>query len=595
MSKYYTDIYDFIISSETNYAKEVKLPSGKMWGMKHHINRSVVYRDSDLVDDKNRMTPVKNITRPNLNLQYRTEDIDVKDVQIYVENQDKFHLSFLIKKYHDDVFVIENDLETFFDQLNQSRIDFGGGLSKKLADARECVPLESIVFCDQRDILSRPIGLKHSYAPDELLDMGKRGWGETSNGATVSLKELLMLSRDNQRQDVSEGDIEIYEVHGNVPKRFADATDDSGEYESRIFICAFYQKKDSTSKQGVILYTAVEEKSPFKLIKRDPIYGRALGFGGAEEIFEDQVWTNYAQIRKLQMMDSASKTLLQTTDPNFTNRNNTDDMDNNEVLVLADGKTLSQVDTFPRNFRLFDNFVVELEEHAKNMSAAQDPIQGKPPTAGTPFSSLQAQIQQSMGLHDYRRGQFAKHIEEIYVQDYLPMIRKNLTKGAKFLSELTVDELQTVAEKIATNKSNEFVKERILQGELVTEEEIEAHKEKTKEDFKRKGSKHFIEILKGELDNAMLGVKVSVAGKSKDLGKAMAIIEGVMRFAMANPEGFMTVMQIPGMATGYNQIIEYAGLSPVNFSGVDKMLEQMRLQQQQAKQAPPEPVAPAMV
>src|SRR3990167_7456826 len=215
MSKYYTDIYDFIISSETNYSKEVKLPSGKMWGMKDHINRSTVYRDSDLVDEKSRMTPVKNITRPILNLQYRTEDIDVKDVQIYVENAEKYHLSFLIKKYHDDVFVIENDLETFFDQLNQSRIDYGGGLSKKLSDGRENVPLQSIVFCDQRDILSRPIGLKHSYAPDELLEMGKRGWGEEKNGATVTLKDLLILSRENQRQDVSEGDIEVYEVHGN--------------------------------------------------------------------------------------------------------------------------------------------------------------------------------------------------------------------------------------------------------------------------------------------------------------------------------------------------------------------------------------------
>ena len=62
---------------------------------------------------KNDYKPVKNITRPILNLQHRTEDIELKDVQIYVNDADKYHLSFLVKKYHDDVFVQENDLDTF--------------------------------------------------------------------------------------------------------------------------------------------------------------------------------------------------------------------------------------------------------------------------------------------------------------------------------------------------------------------------------------------------------------------------------------------------------------------------------------------------
>ncbi len=594
------DIFGFIRSQEANYKRPVPV-GNKDWSMKDHIERSTLYRDSDIVGTKTKFTFIKNITRPILNLQYRTEDIDVKDVQIYVDDKDKYHLSFLVKKYHDDVFVQENDLDTFFDQINQSRVDYGGGLSKRLTKGREWVPWQSIAFCDQTDFLAGPKGIKHYYSPDQLLDMEKRGWGEEKNGATVSLKELIRLSREEKKDNNTEGStastpgryIEIYEVHGNLPKRYADRSDDSGEYETRMFIVAFYQKKTADANKGVILYTAPETSDPFKLAKRGVgTFGRALDFGGAEEIFDDQLGTNYAEILKVQMLDSASKTVLGATGPNSTTlatKNNTNNLENNEILDLGEGD-LKQIDTFPRNFRLFDNYSLEKHEHAKDMGAAQDPIQGKSPNAGTPFASLQAQIQQGMGLHDYRRGIFAKHIEEIYKDDYIPQIIKGLTAGKTFLSELTLEELQYVTDCIVRNKKNEKIKEMVLKGEEPTKEAMDLFEQVTREEFKQKGSKHFIEILKGEMKDIKLSVKVNVAGKQKDLGRAMDVVVNIFRFAMSNPQGFMATMQIPGMAASFNQIIEYAGLSPVDFSDMSKAQEMM--QQTEPQQALPTPVTP---
>src|SRR3990167_11001020 len=112
------DIFQFVRTQESNYQRPIPV-GNKEWSMKDHIERSTLYRDSDIVGPKTKFTAIKNITRPILNLQYRTEDIDVKDVQIYVDDKEKYHLSFLVKKYHDDVFVVENDLDTFFDKLNQ--------------------------------------------------------------------------------------------------------------------------------------------------------------------------------------------------------------------------------------------------------------------------------------------------------------------------------------------------------------------------------------------------------------------------------------------------------------------------------------------
>ncbi len=574
----YQDIFTYITSQESSYKLPIQLPGNWSWGMKEHVETSYLYNNSQLTTGKDEFKPVKNITRPILNLQHRTEDVELKDVQIYVDDPDHYHLSFLVKKYHDDVFVIENDLDTFFDELNVSRIDYGGGLSKQLnRPAPEVVQLQSIAFCDQTDILSGPIGIKHFFSPDQLMEMGKVGWGNTENGASASLEDVITLSREgkkeNQNDTISDTPgryIEVYEVHGNFPKRFLDPDDQSGLFNSQLHIVCFYQKSDGT-RGNITLYRAEEKVSPFKLIKRDPVYGRALGFGGAEELFEAQVWTNYDMIRTQDMLDAASKTILKTTDPLLATKNKVRDMENLEVIELTAGTDISQIDTFPRNLQVFENHMVMLETHAKEMGGAQDPLQGKEPSAGTPFASLNAQIQQGLGLHEYRRGQFAKHIEEIYYDWIIPHIQKQITKGAKFLSQLSLDELQYVTECIVRTQANQRVKDMVLAGEDVTPEEVDLFKQLIKDDLKKKGNKYFIEILEGEFRDVPLAVKVSVSGKSKNLAAMTDKITNIFRFAFSNPQGFAQVMQIPGMSKIFNEILEFSGLSPADFSDLNNM------------------------
>lgn len=597
------NIFGYIQSMEAQY-KTARIPLNDSWdwNMKEHITLSELYKHSQLKTGKNDYKPVKNITRPILNLQYRTEDIDVKDVQIYVDDPKRHHLSFLVKKYHDDVFVQENDLDTYFDELNVSRIDFGAGLSKKLNKPRpEIVPLQSIAFCDQTDILSGPIGIKHFFSPDQLLDMADRGWGKKENGATASLEETIQLSREDKKEDrdgrVAQTPgryIEVYEVHGNLPKRYNDPMDTSGKYETRLWIVCFYQKKGHDDKQGIILYTKPETESPFKLVKRDPVHGRALGFGGTEELFESQVWVNYDMIRMQEMLDAAAKTILGAVGPNSSNiaqRNRVKDMENMQIIDLGVDTDLKQIDTYPRNLKLFENSIAQWEAHAQQMGAANDAIMGEPPTAGTPFKLQELVTAESHGLHEYRRGQFAKHLEEIYRDWIIPHIQKKITEGSKFLSELSVDEIQYVLDAVIECESNKMVMDRILNGELITPEEREIHRQMIREDFKKKGNKHFIEILKDEFRDVPLAVKVSVAGKSKNLAAMTDKIVNIFRFAFSNPQGFAQVMQIPGMAKSFNDILEFSGLHPADFSGIDKLAQPpQEPQQPQAGQPVPSPI-----
>jgi hypothetical protein len=593
-------IFDYIQSEEKRY-QTGKIPLNEHWdwNMRDHITLTELYMNAQLKNGKTDWTPVKNITLPILNLQHRTEDIDVNDVQIYVDDPEKYHLSFLIKKYHDDVFVPQNKLDDFFDSLNISRIDYGAGLSKKLSGpCPEVVPLQTIAFCDQTDILSGPIGIKHFFSPDQLLDMADRGWGSKANGADCSLEDLIRMSRAEKKDDI-DGRIsqtpgryiEIYEVHGNLPKRFSNPHDESEKYETRLWIVAFYQKKDKPERGGVVLYSAPETESPFKIIKRDPIHGRALGRGAGEELFEPQVWVTYDMIRIQDMLNAASKTILITNDPGLSKKHPTGlkNLENLELLDEMQGGNTRQLDTFPRNLQLFEKSVIDWEEHAKNIGAAQDPVQGKEPTAGTPFKSLEEQIRQGMGLHEYRRKQYAKHLEEIYIDWIIPHIAKEITKGAKFLSELSMKELQFVTDRVVDNEVHRIIKEKIINGDDLSQEIEEELRTMVKERFAKKGTKHFIEILKGEFKNVPLGVKVSVAG-SKQLSQMVDKLVNLMRFAFSNPMGFAQVMQIPGMSESWNRIMEFSGLSQVDFSGMDTFVKKIQeTEQQSAQMAQPKP------
>lgn len=574
--KKYKDIVDLIVGEEAAFTEEIDI-NGWQWNFKDHIKTSFYYKHGRLLNGNDENTPVKNITRPILNLQYRAEDIDVKDIVLYVDDPDSYHLSFLVKKYHDDVFVVENDLDTFLDEWKESKIDYGVGLIKKGQFARpEVVDLQSIAFCDQTDMLKGPLAFKHYYNPAELKDMEAVGWGSEANGATGTIDDLIAMSENAIQYDKTEGTesktpgnyIEIYEVHGVLPESFL--TDQpSTKYKRQFQIVGLYKNKN-LKKEGVVLFRKEQKVSQLKTALRDKVFSRCAGFGGAEELFEPQVWTNYSVIRQKDMLDAASKVILKSVGTDVKSRypQGLKNMDNLDIVELNAGEDLQQVDTTPRSLQLFDNFEQRLKEHAQETGSAFDPLLGKDAPSGTPFRAQERQVFEGKGIHEYRRGKFAKDVEWVYQNWIIPHIVDEITKGTRFLSELTTEEMQYVADRLVENQAKRFVIEKLFSLQVVTKQDVEFLKAQVREDFMKGGNKRFLEILKGEFKKKPVRVKVNVAGKQKDLSLMTDKLVNIFRQIIANPQGFQQVMQIPEMAKTFNDILEYSGLTPVYYSGV---------------------------
>jgi len=279
--------------------------------------------------------------------------------------------------------------------------------------------------------------------------------------------------------------------------------------------------------------------------------------------YQPQVWINYDSIRMKSLLDEAARIIYKTTDASFASRNKTYDLETGEILVLADGKDLAQVDNFPRNQAAFTRDVESWEAHARQMSGASEAILGESPSAGTPFKLQELVAAEAHSLHEYRKGKLATFLDQIYQDWIVPHISREITKGHEFLAELELDELQEISDTISTNQANQMAKERILNGQQILPEEMELFKQEARENFMKKGNKRFIKILEKEFKRSPISVKVNIVGKQKDLPGKVDKLVNIFRQIVANPQ----VLQSPPMAKLFNQILEFSGLNPIDFSG----------------------------
>lgn len=586
MQGYPDTIFDFIIQSEGQYnTGEVQVAENWPFQMKEHLLVSFLFKHGKFWSVTNSLQykqPFRNIILPILRLRYRAEDIDVKDIVFYVEDQQKQHLSFLIKKYWDDVFSIENDIDYFIDRAKEEKIDYGGCLVKKGKDAvPEVISLHQIAFCDQTDILSSPIGLKFNFSPSKLREKEALGWGNKANGADVTIEELIYLATDNKDVAALQGEqnkvigknIEVYVVRGSLPESYLNGKGDT--VINQVQIVAFYH--DKSGKKGVTLFKKKDIENVYKFHNPEEIFGRALGFGGVEELFDSQIWTNFAEIAKKDLLKAASKIIPWTTDPALTSRQKINDMENMEWISLEEGKQIGLVPTGSPNIALFTQSLTEWENHARDLGGASDPLLGKQPPAGTPFRLQERVVFEGKGLHEYRKGKYAKFLEEVLRDWVIPQMRKDILKGKKFLATLSTDEMQIISEQIAENRANKEIIEDVLNGKPLRDKE--ALKQKFMAEFRKRGNKKWIEILRDDFKDVEIKIKINIAGKQKDLVAMTDKIVNILRFVFSNPQGFQQVMQMPGMAKAFNDILEFSGLSPVDFAGFQATLPALAEQQ----------------
>lgn len=574
VSEKFLDIYEYVLTEETDFkTRKIPLASNYHWGMFEHIDRSYHLLNSQFTKGDNDFSrPVNNIILPIRAVNIRSEGFDIKDIEVFVNDSENYHKSLLARKFHSK-WAKKYSIDTAIDESVESHYDYGLALVKNVNEERpEVVQPQTIAFCDQTDILSGPICLKHNYSIDQLVDM-KGKWYSKEIDRAVLMSKFVKTSSGDLKAKTPGKYVEVYELHGTFPEswlgkeKLGEKWVDTGKYVPQIHIITYYID-EGEKKHGICMFKGKEPKPVFKAIKRDSIFGRACGRGGIEELFHAQIWTNNAVIHLQQMLEATSKVILTTTDKKLKNQK-LSNMKHGQIVDVDKEGRLEQLIIQPINKNAFDNNVNKWEQVARTIGSASDPQLGLNPVSGTPLGTTEIVTSQGQGIHEYRRGKIATFWGEIYRDWVLQYLADEMNKGDKWLEELTLEELQEVADKVSINTSNKRIKEMVLSGKMLTKQEQEVMTQLIKEDFLKGGKKRFLEIMKGEFKDLPLDVEFSIAGKQKNLAEVVSKLNAVFRAVFANP----AILQQPGMGELFNEILESSGLSPINFTGLTKAPE----------------------
>lgn len=570
------NVYEFINSEETNFAViRVPLTRNKDWNFKEHVERCTAVSNGWYFSGKNDgKRPYDDIVTPIINVAFRSEGFDVKDIVPFVNDADNYYKSFLIKKFHPK-WARDNELDTFIDDVVETSVIYDLVLVKNVNNVRpEVVDLKTIAFCDQTDVMAGPICIRHYYTPAEMLAF-KGKWNDKSIDAAIalSLNEIEVSTAGDQKVKTPGKYVEVYELRGNLPDRWLNKDSTEDTYSSQMHLVCYYNDKDGV-KQGITLYEGADKplSDNFKALKIDRVRskGRACGRSVVESLFEPQVWNNYSAIKLKNLLDSALNVFI--TDSDELGNQKLSELKPNTILKEEKGGNTRLLASPLQNITAFTNQQAKLTNDARIIGSASDAQLGVNPASGTPFALQNLVVQQGQGLHEYRQGKIATFFADVLYRDWiLQYLVDEMDGGKKFNEEMSLDELHEIAETIATNQTEKKKLDMILNGDIVTQEIADTIKSNIKNDIIKgktkmyQGGRGFFEVIKGELKGLPMSVFLNIAGKQRQMAQNADKLSNLITNILKAPGA---VAQVPGLAKLYNELIEESGFSPIDFTAI---------------------------
>lgn len=564
------NVFEYVLS-EMNSFKTTRVPltNSKDWNMREHIERCLNVSNGWFHSGTNDGSrPYNDIVTPIIDVAFRLEGFDVKDIVPYVDDIKESYKSFLVKKYHPQ-WATKNKLDTFIDEVVESSIIYDLVLVKDVNNVRpEVIALQDIAFCDQTDIMSGPICIKHEYSIPNLLEYKGKWDSEKIDEVIVMAQASKKVAVANDQPVKTPGKyIECYELHGSFPESWLYDDGDPQKYVDQLHIINYYNTSDGR-KSGITLYKGKSKKlgDKFKALKIDAVRskGRACGRSIVERLFEPQVWNNYAGIKLKKMLDSAVN-LLQTDSEEFGGKK-VSELKEQTILKHETGKPITKVDMGLQNVEAIQNFQISQGTQARILGSASEAALGQNPSSGTPFALQNLIVQQGEGIHEYRQGKIATFFADtLYPELILKYLVSDMEDGVRFSEELSLEEMEDIGNIIAINESNKRIKNLVLSGQLVTKEQQDVMLEIIRTEFKKSGNRKFMEIVKGELKDIPIKVKMNVAGKKKYLAQEADKLSKLILNIVSSAQAFQA---IPGLAKPYNQLLEASGLSPIDFTQI---------------------------
>lgn len=387
----------------------------------------------------------RNIGNAIVDLEFRAKNLDRKNIEAYPDDNDYVFAMILNKEIQK--FLKDNQWGEFIDDFQIKKSQYGEVMVKKTRDEVDIVEWNNMYF-NPKNINGGVKIEKHSMTPQEIRDMG---WEHET-------EECLKAHEKNK--EIWE-EVTIYDIED----RFAPSVfDEDGDDEPVLMNVILGEVSD----KKYLLFKTELDKSRFMSFSRKKIEGRDFGVGVWEELFEPQIAINQMVIDEQETMSLSGKVLMRTNKKDLPDAKQ---IINGEMVYLNQDEYLDTVSLMPSGgLAQYQNAINNWFENAQRDQSAFSAVTGEEPKAGTPFAALALQAQQSGSIFNKRRDQDGYNIRDILLEMVLPDLVKKINKEHELTAAYSPVELEIIDQDIKNTVKNKKFKEKVLEGELVTEE-----------------------------------------------------------------------------------------------------------------------------
>lgn len=580
-----TGIFKEVANAVESYYKDIEIIDGLMFNQAKTIRMIEFYSNSKYLngqkDELDRIKPFMNIVNGVCDVENAAKDIDTKDFSITSDSGANYILAFLASK---DIYewMKEANFGKTLNDMRDTHTRYGSLLVKKCiykdkGEKRTLkieVPEWKNTITNQNNIAEGLI-IEIHFMPAWKI-MSKTAWKKTRQVVSKAMKQGYGK------------DIRVCEVSGYMPKAVykevaGEEITDKDQYTysyQKYFLASGTEDEIVQGKLAgelTPMYWEDDAEVDYKYLARKRKSGRDFGVGVVEEGEEAQVQTNDAVLKQSRAMEYTSKVVGQSSSKKLKGRNLFNETVDGEILeVEPNGGDIKPLVLLPSGgLTQYTTLINQWYTQFQRATSAFDSQRGEQQGDVT-FRGQALSAQQSGSVFQDLQEEMGVFYTEIMNDWVMPFLATELNNEHILAHDFTVEELKWMDENYAINQSNMILKEKILNGEIVTpqmqEDLINEHKDK----IKRTQSSRFVKILKDEYKKLKTKVTVNITGEQKNRATTLESLNNIITLLQANPNA----TRDPFLMQLTSKIIELsgAGISPVAL--LSSIQESAKLQQE---------------
>jgi hypothetical protein len=542
-------------------------------------------------DEDGQLRPFMDVTTRILENQRAAEEIDTSDLRIVSDNPDFYTRAMLLDKYNQE-WLRKHRVDQFLNDAIEARGKYGGLLIKVTEDDDD-IQLSVVDWTRfAGDAADLEYGLKivtHYYTPAQLLDVAKaRGWDmdEAKEAIKLYAQADMEDSEYHEQRETTGKYVLVREVTGTLQRKFIDEDADEFEYAYQIHYLAGTEFKDTDGKSvAKTLFSEELEQSPYYYLPYKKRGGNAklLGIGQVERAKHAQVQSNRAAQQWKRAMDFASTHVLQSSSKNLKGKNVLSQVKPGTIIYTDENRPISGVDMSPQALQHLDRYLMSWQNTVDRATGTYSVSTGEDLPSGTPYRLGAILDQNAQSQFDLRREEFGILINRIYQERIIPFFIRQIKNSDELNLKFNPDELEQIDMEIETREADKQIIKNYFDGaynDLPPAQKFEAMgadrmmiMDGMDKELKKGKSRRTIKNDMGLQwrsfwDETKDKVYVEVTNESRKKGVMLESINNVLlQYLQYKPQ----LDQDPEARKMFNDIVQIAGLNPIDFANSQPM------------------------